>query len=85
MGHPKQLKVRDLAALVQEVKERYPKNWMDIPVYIGDDEEMNGIHTAWYHDVIGTTDDGNDKTFRELISEGNNVELPDKQPAVLIS
>lgn len=44
-----------------------------MPVYLGDDDELNGIHCAWYCQPIDANDE-NDKDFTDLIngSYGNN-------------
>ena len=59
------------------------KEIVDIPIYLGNDDELNGIHTAWYGQVI---DPGNeeDMIFVELINEdGHNIQCNGK--SVLIS
>ena len=55
----------------------------NMPVYIGNDDELNGIHTALYGQLIDTnsTDDAD---FIELINEDHhNIQLNGK--AILIS
>lgn len=55
----------------------------DTPIYIGDDEELNGIHTAWYKDIIDS-EDPNCKYYIELIEDSSyGTELNGK--AILIS
>lgn len=55
----------------------------DMPIYIGDDEELNGIHTAWYRDVIDS-EDPNSEYYIELIEDSSHsAELNGK--AILIS
>ena len=56
-----------------------------LPIYLGDDDELNGIHTGWALDFIdsnNTTED--DEWMVGMINEdSNNIELNGK--AVLIS
>jgi hypothetical protein len=57
-----------------------------LPVYIGDDDELNGIHCAWYTNLVDAnnkTDEDNVYTV-ELINEDRcNIKLESK--AILIS
>lgn len=54
-----------------------------LPVYIGNDNELNGIHTAWYGQVIDT-DKEDDACFVELINEdAHNISFIGK--AILLS
>jgi hypothetical protein len=56
-----------------------------LPIYLGDDDELNGIHTGWALDFVdsnNTTDE--DEWMVGMINEdSNNVELNGK--AVVIS
>lgn len=54
-----------------------------LPVYLGRDDELNGIHTGWYTNLIDP-DNEEDADFIELINEDRcNIELKGK--AILIS
>lgn len=56
-----------------------------LPIYLGNDDELNGIHTAWALDFVdsnNTTDE--DEFLVEMINEdSHNIELNGK--AILIS
>ena len=53
-----------------------------LPVYLGRDDELNGIRTGWYTNLIDP-DNEDDADFIELINEDRcNVELKGK--AILI-
>ena len=56
-----------------------------LPIYLGDDDELNGIHTGWALDFVdanNTTDE--DEWVVEMINEdSHNIKLDGK--AVLIS
>ena len=59
------------------------EEFRNLPVYLGNDDELNGIHCAWYTNVV---DENNpeDADFVELINEDRcNIELKGK--AILIS
>lgn len=56
---------------------------LNLPVYIGDDDELNGIHCAWYSQPISANNE-EDADLVELINENSsNNELKGK--ALLIS
>ena len=47
----KTIKVIDIFNLVDQLQKEYKMNFKDImelPVYLGDDEELNGVHGAYY-------------------------------------
>lgn len=51
-----------------------------VPIYIGDDEELNGAHTAFDCETYNVTDE----EFIELLEEcGHEIKFKDK--AILIS
>ena len=81
----KQLTLKELEYAIRVAKARYKDEWQTIPVYIGDDDEMNGIHNAWFVDIVDNKMDKEDReTFVELINErGGNTEFNDK--AIVIS
>ena len=54
-----------------------------LPVYIGNDDELNGIHCAWYTNLIDSNN-SDDKDFVEMINEDRcNIKIEGK--AILIS
>lgn len=55
----------------------------DTPVYLGNDDELNGIHMGWYVNVIDKKEE-DDKDLIEMIQEDrHNRDF--KEKAVLIS
>lgn len=57
-----------------------------LPVYLGDDDELNGIHCGWYTNLVDANDtDDEDNVYTvELINENRcNIKLNGK--AVVIS
>jgi hypothetical protein len=84
----KQLKMGDIMRFIKNLQKdgMVLGEIMELPIYLGDDDELNGIHTAWYTNLV----DANDKTNSdnvytvELINENrNNIKLKDR--AILIS
>ena len=82
-----QLKVKDLTNLIIRLKN----NGMtlneinELPIYIGNDDELNGIHTAWFIEKIDkNTGDEDEQYLINMINEDScNVELKGK--GILIS
>lgn len=87
-NHKGQLTIRDLERMISALKAAYGESAKDIPVYIGDDDELNGIHCAWYVNHVPTVKECNNDEgyYRELIEEssGNNS-LGNDEVAILIS
>lgn len=54
-----------------------------LPIYIGNDDELNGIHTAWYGQLIDS-DAEKDADFTELINDDMHNYMF-KGKAILIS
>lgn len=81
----KQLLMGDILNLAAELHKEgmSVKEVAQLPVYIGDDDELNGIHTAWYAEVINPNDEDY-AGFVELINEnGSNIQITGK--SILIS
>ena len=83
-----QLTVRDLIYMLEEIRKSkgMTKNeLLALPIYLGRDDELNGIHTGWCVDVIDTAlTSENDKYFVEMINE-DRTNVPIKDKAILIS
>ena len=82
-----QLTINDILALCARLKQKGMT--MDeikaLPIYLGDDDELNGIHCGWALDFVdsnNTTED--DKWIVDMINENScNIKLNGK--AVVIS
>ena len=82
-----QLQIGNIMAFVRELQKKGMSldEIYDLPIYIGNDDELNGIHCAWFTNLV----DANDKTNEdnvytvELINESSNIKLEGK--ALLIS
>lgn len=80
-----QLTVGALLQFIRELKERgmSQQEIAALPIYLGRDDELNGIHTGWYTNLIDP-EDADCADFVELIAE-DRCNIPLKGKAVLIS
>ena len=81
----KQLTMGNILATVEKLKAEgmSVKEICELPVYIGDDDELNGIHCAWYSQPVDPNNE-DDADLVELINErSGNYEIKGK--AILIS
>lgn len=81
----KQCKMGTIFAAVKQLQDQgmSVKEIAELPIYIGDDDELNGIHCAWYAQLIDPNNE-DDVDFVEMINErGGNYEITGK--AILIS
>lgn len=80
-----QLKLGTILVLATELQKKgmTTEEIMNMPVYIGDDDELNGIHCAWYAETIEPNDE-NSADLVEMINEtSGNYEVKGK--SILIS
>ena len=67
--------LRKQGMTMEEIKE--------LPIYLGNDDELNGIHCGWYTNLVDINNE-EDANLVELINEDRcNIELKGK--AILIS
>jgi hypothetical protein len=81
----KQLTLGDILKFVSELQKAgmSTKAIASLPIYLGRDDELNGIHTGWYVNLVDS-DEEEDEDFVELINEDRcNIKLEGK--AILIS
>lgn len=82
------MKQLTLAHIFQFVKELEAsgmklKEISELPIYLGNDDELNGIHCAWYTNLVDPNN-AEDADLVELINEDRcNIEIKGK--AILIS
>lgn len=82
MGQLKLGTILQLAANLQKSGMTI-KEISELPVYLGRDDELNGIHTGWFAQLIDPNNE-NDADFVELIKEDRcNIEIKGK--SILIS
>ena len=68
---------------ILEVALKLEKQGLDlskIRVFLGDDDELNGVHNAWYCELIENDGEEENNCIVDLINEniGNNVEENEK-------
>lgn len=78
-----QLQIRDLEELIENLKKKYPNDYKNITIYIGDDEELNGVHSANWCEEINENDE-TDEDIIEMIND-NAGDIKFNKKAVLIS
>ena len=81
----KQLKFGDLMVFAKQLQ----KDGMvlgeiyELPIYLGNDDELNGIHTAWYTNLVDPNNSDDDDLVEMINDDRCNIELNGK--AILIS
>lgn len=81
-----QLTLGDIFRFANELKKDGMTNTeiYDLPIYLGDDDELNGIHCGWYTNLVDA-DDEEDKELIELINDNWGNHKLEKGKAILIS
>ena len=66
----KQLTLKAIMEVISQLKDEgyTSKEIAEMPIYIGRDDELNGIHTAWYANIV-KSDNEDDQYFIEMINE----------------
>lgn len=80
-----QLKMGDIFAFCAELRAQgvTMEEIKALPIYLGNDDELNGIHCGWYTNLVDINNP-EDADLVELINEDRcNIELKGK--AILIS
>lgn len=70
-----QLKLKDIIGLYVRLRESgmSEKEVIELPIYIGNDDELNGIHTAWYCEGLNSEDKNENMSYLvELINEDHH-------------
>lgn len=81
----KQLKFGDLMAFAKALQKEgmVLGEIYELPIYLGNDDELNGIHCAWYTNLVDPSN-SEDADLVEMINEDRcNIEI--KGRAILIS
>lgn len=83
-----QLKVKDLIKALEKIRndqEMSYEEFRELPIYLGRDDELNGIHTGWCVDIVDTAlQNENDIYLVEMIN-GDRTNMPLDGKAILIS
>lgn len=80
----KQLTFKDLINLFDELKKEMPiEEILKMPIYIGNDDELNGVHCAWFGQMVDPKNK-EDEDLVDLINfDSCNIKLKNK--SILIS
>lgn len=80
----KQLTMKDILDLALELQNK-GIDLSKLKIYLGNDEELNGVHNAWYCEMIENNGEEENNLVVDLINEniGNYVE--DFEKFILIS
>lgn len=59
----------------------------NLPIYLGDDDELNGIHCGWFANIVDASDtkDEDNMYIIEMINENSGNYKLEKGKAILIS
>ena len=70
---------------VKDLREKIKGLRGDTPIYLGNDDELNGIHMGWYIDILDKTakDEDTQNLIETIQEDGHNEDF--KKKAVLIS
>lgn len=85
--HGGQLTIDTLEKIINKIKGIYPEKYKDIPIYLGDDDELNGVHCCWFVYYIPTKNKDSED-WRGLINEENQYSchpLGDNEVAIILS
>lgn len=84
-----QLTVENILAFINQLKDEgmTMAEIRALPVYLGDDDELNGIHCAWYTNLVDAddTEDADNVYTVELINDNYGNHKLEKGKAILIS
>ena len=75
----KQLTMNDIYNLCNMLQSR-GYDLSKLKVYLGNDDELNGIHNGWYCELVENKGEEEDNLIVNLINEniGNNIEKNEK-------
>lgn len=80
-----QLRLKDIIKIIGTLQNKgmTMDKIMELPIYLGNDDELNGVHTSWFVQLIDKNNK-EDKDFVDLINEDyHNRKLENK--GILIS
>jgi hypothetical protein len=83
-----QLTLGEILKFAKELKANgmTDKEIKALPIYLGDDDELNGIHCGWYTNLVDAdSDDEQDECFVEMINDSLWRDKFETGKAILIS
>ena len=78
-----QLTIGDIIELAKQLKEKgmSEEDVSKVKIYLGDDEELNGIHAGWYCNTFDNQDEDYYPEYKESLVE----DLEDGEIVLLLS
>lgn len=70
-----QLKIKDITKMIIALKNKGMslEEINELPIYIGNDDELNGIHCAWYCETVDKNSTDEDEQYLiEMINEDSH-------------
>ena len=83
-----QLTLGDILNFIKELKANgmTDKEIKSLPIYLGDDDELNGVHCGWYTNLLDAEDKDEDNVYLvEMINDSLWRDKFEKGKAILIS
>jgi len=78
------LTLKDIYEVANELKKK-GEDLSQYPVYLGKDDELNGVHCGWYTNILDVNNDDEDNQYMiEMISD-DCCNMPLKNKGILIS
>lgn len=80
-----QLKIKDIIGTIQVLQDKGMTfgEIMELPIYLGADDELNAIHTGWFINLVDTANK-EDKDLVAMINEDHHNRKLEKK-GILIS
>ena len=80
-----QLKIKDIIGTIQVLQDKGMPfgEIMELPIYLGADDELNAIHTGWFINLVDTANK-EDKDLVTMINEDHHNRKLEKK-GILIS
>lgn len=80
-----QLKIKDIIGTIQVLQDKGMTfgEIMELPIYLGADDELNAIHTGWFINLVDTANK-EDKDLVTMINEDHHNRKLEKK-GILIS
>ena len=80
-----QLKIKDVVVFIKALQKAGMTNdeIYELPIYLGDDDELNGVHCAWFTNLVDSNEP-EDGSLVEMINE-DSYSIKFEGKAILIS
>ena len=80
-----QLKMKDITNYIIKLKNEGMslEEINELPIYLGNDDELNGVHCGWYFKLIDSKDKEDDFVIDMINNDSLNIKLNGK--GILIS